>query len=445
MTRSTSPLLRRLCLVAGAAVVAHSFTALAGSGSATPSASLTSAPFYQLLLRNGTWVEGRLAGIDGDRVQISTAEGGTRAISRDELVAGLAGGPQRRSTVFMTQLAAGTLVFNDGQLLPGTYRADGAAARWEHRWIGAIPIQADLVSELRFVASRRAPTRQDGDTVLFMNGDISQGFVDALGDTVAFTPLAQPAPAKNARREDANAHERTADAAADQRRIQPDRIAAISFAAASASPVKGSMVWTDDGTIVRIASIGFQPSPEPAWRLTLADPALIAGTGSASVREGLVRPVAILFNRDILSPLASCDPPKSLPPQLSYRYESAPEIRMEPSDQSLLGLGSIELSGPVTATFQLPDRMRAGPAGCVFTADVALVEPVPIDSRTVIRIRLGAVDSGQVVLDATKPRASVRLEVATARDSSLVIEIDDGGDGIPGDRVLIERGCFIGQ
>jgi hypothetical protein len=165
---------RRTASLALAALLGSTVSVPAGAASQASDAP--GGVRLQMLLRDGRWIDGQVDRIGIDRFSLTRASTATDPaageIKSDEVVACLVGPDAYRSMAFLTQMSAGTLVFGDGQLLPGTLRPDLRQPRWEHRWIGAVPIKTDLISELRLVATRRAPARPDSDSVLLQNGDV---------------------------------------------------------------------------------------------------------------------------------------------------------------------------------------------------------------------------------------------------------------------------------
>ena len=154
---------------------------------------------------------------------------------------------------------------------------------------------------------------------------------------------------------------------------------------------------------------------------------------------------SILFDRSSLTPLAACGQPEHRPAESSYRYEARPQVRIDAPDQSLLGLGAVEFDGPVHARFTLPATVL-DPGGTVaFSAELALLEPVPSDARATVTVRFSGSTGETVTLDATNRRAAVRVVHPLAKDSALEILVEDGGNGIAGDRIAVRRGCFVRQ
>ena len=93
------------------------------SPAAAQSGDLPDTARVQLLLRDGQWIEGRIDTLDAASCTVFRADAGVQAkaseIALGTVVACLVNPEQRRSMEFLTQLAGGTLVFSDGQFLPG--------------------------------------------------------------------------------------------------------------------------------------------------------------------------------------------------------------------------------------------------------------------------------------------------------------------------------------
>lgn len=440
----TRPLLSAPVALAAALCLAP----LGQSHATSPSAAPPDAAGVQLLLRDGTWIDGRIDTMDAAKCVLTRSDAGVQAkpvdIERATIVACLVGSDQGRSMEFLTQLGSGTLVFSDGQFLPGTLRTDTRPPQWEHRWVGAVTIKTDVLSEMRLVATRRAPARTDADTVLFLNGDVATGFIESIGDEILLEPTGtEPTPTEQPAQPEGAGDAAKPAAAPPTRRIQADRVAAITFAALGQPPATDPLVWTADGSIVRAKDIAFEV--DSGWGFLLADPDLGTREKSKPIKIAVTRPSAILFDRSALTPLAACGAPECRPTDSSYRYETRPQVRIDAPDQSLLGLGSIEFDGPVEARFALPAPLVTVGGTVAFSAEIALVEPVPLDARTTVTVRFNGSTGETLVLDATNRRATVRVLHALSKDSALEIVINDGGNGIAGDRVVVRRGCFIRQ
>lgn len=411
----------------------------------------------QLLLRDGAWRSGRLAALDGDDFVLSGLAGNER-IAREQVVACMVGSTLPRDMAFLTQLTAGTLVLDDGQLLPGELRLDGDRASWQHRWIGSIPIDLDRVSEIRLRAEARAAARDDADTILLLNGDTLVGFVDSLGTEVlleALEPSTRQKPDEREPSKDAAAAEPSTQVespeqsggASSARRIPVERLAAIAFAQLRESTGSGIAMWLADGTHVRADAVEFDK--ERGWIFGLADPLLDAAAKPDGSRPIASSPIALLFDPSAMHPLAACRMSPPEPPSEGYRYAIDESTRIEESRQSLLGLGEIALDGGMRVRFAVPDALVAARAPFVFTAEVSLAEPAPPDAAVEVFATIGEGVEARVRLDHANRRRILTLDVAAPSPDSgleraqLVIGTSDAGNGPAGDRIVLRRAMFL--
>jgi len=411
----------------------------------------------QLLLRDGSWRSGRLAALDGDAFVFSGLAGDER-IARGLVVACMVGTTLPRDMAFLTQLTAGTLVLDDGQLLPGEFRFDGERASWQHRWIGSIPVDLDRVSELRFRAEARAAARADADTILLLNGDTLVGFVDSLGTEVLLEPLEpssrpkpdEPEPSKDAAAVEASTKVESPEQsgeAAGARRIPVERIAAIAFAQVREGTGSGIAMWLADGTHVRADAVEFDK--DRGWIFGLADPLLEAAAKPDGSRPIASSPIALVFDPSAMHPLAACRMSLPEPPSEGYRYAIDESTRIEESSQSLLGLGEIALDGGMRVRFAVPDALVTARAPFVFTAEVSLAEPAPPDAAIEVFATIGEGVEVRVRLDHATRRRTLTLDVAGPPSTSgleraqLVIGTSDGGNGPAGDRIVLRRAMFL--
>jgi hypothetical protein len=411
----------------------------------------------QLLLRDGSWRAGRLAALDADAFILSGVTGSER-IARDQVVACLVGSTLPRDMAFLTQLTSGTLVLDDGQLLPGEFRFDGERASWQHRWIGSIPIDLDRLSEIRFRAEARAVARADADTVLLLNGDAIAGFVDSLGSELLLealdpSPRRKPderEPAKDATESEASPQTGSRDQpgdTSDLRRIPTERVAAIAFAQVREPVASGIFMWLADGTHVRADGLEF--NGDRGWIFGLADPLLVAASQPDGTRPIASSPIALVFDPHAMHPLAACDMRVPAPPSDGFRYALEESTRIEDSGQSLLGLGEIALDGCMRVRFAIPDALVAARASFVFTAEVSLAEPAPADAAIEVVATIGDGAGARVRLDHATRRSVLTLRSTSTPSGSalerpeLVVDISDGGNGAAGDRVVLRRAMFL--
>jgi hypothetical protein len=400
-----------------------------------------------LLLRDGRWISTRLERFTNDSVEFSTAVAAadTRVgapPARSDIIACIVGGFPRSMT-FMTAVGASSIVFSDGQLLPGVIQCESKRCTLEHKWLGRIPLEIERLSEIRVDATRRAPARIDSDMLLLSNGDTIGGFVLSLGEEIPLETAEQSGegPSADQAEQSKDPSSATDGAGPATRTLRMERIAAIAFAAGTETTSADPMAWTADGTILRVADVALHPVS--GWQFTPTMQDAGASAPRSAVTESMMQPKALLFDGAAVIPLAACGVPRTLPTGSSYRFEQSPEIRVDPPEQALLGLGEIALAGPTRLQFGLPDRLIAVSTPSVFTCEVALREPAPADARLAVEIRYGGASTGSVVLDASRRRAAVRLEWTAKRGDVLEISVADGGNGVAGDRLVVERACFV--
>ena len=143
-------------------------------------------------------------------------------------------------------------------------------------------------------------------------------------------------------------------------------------------------------------------------------------------------------------PLAKLGAPKLSVPEGLFHYGASNASRIGVASRALLGLAEVELAGPIVARFDIPDTARPTGDELVFSTDLALAEPAPTDARVEVQIAFGKTTSERIVLDATHRRVPVAIRANAVDAKSLVITLTDGGNGIVGDRVELERACIIG-
>lgn len=392
----------------------------------------------RVLSVGGEWIDGLLSSADADRWAISGANGGAdRTLACADIAAFILqrpGAGRAWDQDDATPINLGLLETVGGQRLPGSFRATGTTNFWDHRWIGAIPIAVDDIATLRLAGSRVPERRAEADTILFLNGDTASGFVASLGLDLVLEPA-------------------TDSEGAAPRRIPLDRIGAIALAQGDAVRTPGVRLWVADGSVVDGKELRFDASA--GWGFQLADPMLAAIRPTRTDDNSAANPIAGLLGSAELTPLGALPRPTLAVPDAHFHFGVDSAWSVRPSDRALLGLSRVELAGPVVARYELPDAAPRAQR-IVFTADIVLAEPAPADARVEVEVRLGRDASKRLVLDAANRRASVRLEAARlgsaaatttaggapARDE-LVINITDGGNGIVGDAIVLERACLL--
>ena len=192
--------------------------------SASVTVDQTASMVVSLLLNDGNWITGTLQSIRADSWSI-VVRSARSASEQDLAVADIVAFVVRRqplrpaigsetefrqpnegSLLRVAPLSLGVIETVDGQRIPGTFRVVNGVAVWDHRWIGAIPIDLEQVSNLRMIADRIAPQTADSDAVLLVNGDVVRGFVDELVEDLKLSVL-QPTTAQESVRSGTKATE----------------------------------------------------------------------------------------------------------------------------------------------------------------------------------------------------------------------------------------------
>ncbi len=391
------------------------------------------------LLETGEWLTGDLVGIDAGRWRV-----GDREVAERTIIAFTASqADNARSGTLDGRIPAGVGVLElwQGQQLPGTVKVQQSGTVWEHRWIGSVPLVIDRVSSLRLRGRKLPDRRTDSDAILLANGDVATGFVESLGTDLVYEPSEAP----------------TGENLESARRITLDRVAAVVFAAVAsdvdpAARADSMQLTTADGSRVLGRNLRFtseQPdetksaSATGGWSFELADPELASVRKSDTSDNAAANVVAGVLQASRLRSFAVLGEPTLSVPDGSFHYGFERAYAALEGDARLPQLSRLRLAGPVVADFPLA-RSPGDPNGpVVFTAEISLEQPMPADARVELTIRFGSTDSEPIVLDARNPRRRIAVTDPSGAASSLTIRLDDGGNGIAGDTVLLERACLI--
>lgn len=400
-------------------------------------------PRVELLGSDGHWTSGVLESLDAQGWRIRAGAGDSNVsnvvvVPAASVAACLVLPPagERAATAGprlpdapLVPLSLGVLETRDGQRLPGSLRVERGATTWDHRWIGAIPLDLERLAWLRLLGEVAPPVRPDADVVRLANGDLVTGFVDSIGADVVVEPL----------------DEKPVDAAgAAPRRIPLERVAAIGFAAVGAPPAVGTVAWTVDGSIVGTRALAFDA--ERGWGFTLVDPWLASVRAARTSDNSAADPVAIVTEPSRFLPLAACRVASVERIEGEFRASLGSAVHAGDRFSGLLGLASLAIEGGVVARFAPPDgvALRASLGGeIVFTADLVLAESTPADAAVDVEVALGADPPQRVRLDRDRRRAACVLRAPAVAGTEIAIRVGDAGNGPVGDRILVERGVLL--
>ena len=358
---------------------------------------------------------GRLHALDGARVSLVGGDGIIESMPAAEVVAVVmpparrGDGPGRaaidawRDVSLMDEVPQGVLRLVDGQSIPGVLSSEPVEpdrVRWAGRVGGLRSLPLERVASLQLRPVAMPVSDGTSDVLLLTNGDRVEGFLASVGPAVTIEAGGKPVT------------------------IESSRVAAASLAN-PAKPASGTWVWLASGAVCRVTAMTL--AQDGRGELTLE-----AGGGKpVSVEAGEVR--AAVFDASSLRTLA----------QAKHRVTSSDEDRSwvppplvgDPS-LALLGAADIELPGPMTVTWSLPDAVR-----------IAGVVELPESSRLWgdCDVAIEAIASGRVLplwrhrLNEATPEASFNLELPGGSDLEWRVRLEAGENGPIMDRVVLRR------
>lgn len=373
-----------------------------------------------------------------------TTEGKLLRLPTDKVLAILPAHPDelaalRRPVVsrspFASSLAAapedGLLLLTDGQTLSGapvrdfkTLDALQEAMPWQSRSLDRVVIPLERINVVVMRGSNIDwPVGTNNDVVILKNNDIAQGYVDTKyepGDT-DLSVLVEGEGGK-------------------VRRIPQRRISSI-FLSNPAHPANGAWVWFNDGSTLRTTGVQFGLDMQGALNTTFTTPVMLGATSAATSDE----PKAVEFevggilaytpHRESLEPLVKV--PNTVQATDSSRRWTAPPVLGDPVT-SPLGAADIELPGPMSVTWTMPER----------AVRIAGVLELPESSRVWgdCNVTLTAQDGSKLFttrLNGAAPIATFNVVLPTSKKSAITVRVDAGENGPIEDRVVIRRALIL--
>ncbi len=290
----------------------------------------------------------------------------------------------------------GMLELRTGERIPGLVGGEPPSSPDRLRWI-ATPLGdrevslEDVARIVPIVERDPGPVELgEGDRVVLTNGDRLDGFVDSVATRVTVF--------------------RETERGEEPIDVPIERVAAIRLVAGSAPPGE-RRVWLSDGTVVDVETMRAAPTGE------------LFVDGERVGRDLLPLSIddvaAVLFDTRGLRPLASTELERVAPlvddPAGGLRYRVEPPRPLHPN--AAAGLGTLELTGPMTATWVMPEGARRFSATAVLPAvartwgDLELVVLDGREERLRTRIDgLNPVAEIDVPLSAAERRLTLRLE-----------------------------------
>jgi len=233
------------------------------------------------------------------------------------------------------------------------------------------------------------------DRVLLLNGDRVDGFVASIGEAIVVEGEAGAA------------------------EIPLERAAGFLLANPPAPPA-GVLAWLHDGSIIACSSAEIAVTGQVA--LDLGD-----GSEGTARHVGTIDLLALLFEPALVSGLSGIEPAAvSYPPE---RLWGSPPIAEPPG---LLGVGAIDMVGPVHVVWELPRPASR------FAASATLPPAMWAwgDCEIVVRTGEGA-ELLRERLNADRPAVEVNVPLGAAR--RIIVEVASGRGGPVQDRVVLQR------
>lgn len=401
----------------------------------------------EVVRMDGSWITGRLQRIDDDAFTVLATAGASGEIELPRASLAMAAFRDRSdrlrrmprpSSVPRMSDVTGVLELVDGQSLPGTQRVDAGKLVWDHRWLGAMPIEIDRTARLRFTGIRPIDRSDSLDRVLLINGDRLEGFIESIGEDVVLGP-AVPTGKQGKQSEDP-----VKEPSQDPRTIALDRIACIAFAdmpTEASGHGDGVEIRATDGTVIIASNVRFDPSI--GWRYRPADPGMPPIREEIAFAGGLADPISICFATTRIRDLASIAPARLGVPDGEYRYDVSNAMRRDSSDTDAMGLGSFSIDSPVVVEWAVPRELHGNGARLVATVAVASESELRDSGAVEIELGAGASARASARLGAGTTHATLRIEFDPADSNTLTLTVRDGGDGPVGDRIRCSRGLLI--
>ena len=364
-----------------------------------------------VLLRDGGVLEVSVLGFD-DRVLRYEDLGPIRelpVVAVLAIVQGREGMLSRSARSPILRRNRGLLHLRDGQRIPGVLAGRPAeaadAVAWVQTPVGEMQIPLDDI-RLIVPSVERDPGPVDlaeGDRVVLANGDRLEGFVDTITDRVAVITGEGP----------------------EERRVEVpiDRVVAVRLVSSDAEP--GLVrAWFGDGLVVDAESVA---AGEPA-----ADAADIGveldgrRVGGDLVPVGLGDLTAVVLDTRRIRGLAQLELARV--EAVGPRHHIEPPLVLEP--MAAAGLGTVELRGPMSATWIVPDGATR------FVAAVSMPEVARAWGDLDLVVLDGREERLRVTVNGPHPELAIDVPLSAA-DRRLTIRLEAGRHGPVMDRVRL--------
>jgi len=358
-----------------------------------------------LLIRNDQPIEDiNLVQINEQTLVVGDSSGGWHVVNLDNCVGLLDPDVRIRSRGMR-----GLLVLSSGQRFPGK-ALSGAASNndvfvWNHPRFGRIEVPLDRVRTVLLTADAKPSTSGSADLIVLRNGDVVEGFVSTLGDPVTIEDISN-------------------DAHGVSTEISLDSVASVNIVTPNRKPI-GQRIWLSDGTVLDVKNILLGDD----GIVRLIHPDMIGG----EYQLPLSSIAAIMFDSSTMTPFASLSAMQVRGPSTRYVVKQPKVLDVT----SPLGLARVELHGPLSVSYSLPDS-ESGQLQFVAQAQLpptagqwADFELVLLDDdHEVFRTRL----------NYSQPSASINVKLS---GSVLSIQITEGNYGPIQDKVVLHRAMLL--
>lgn len=253
-----------------------------------------------------------------------------------ETTAPMIAGPDAHRSV-AERAGAGVCELSDGQRFVGRLMsAEGAAAEainWESPALGRITIPLEHLSRVRMPGfgepvALDADAAAKTDTLVLANGDVVLGYLEGVGTAVVFKTDA------------------------GESRVDPARVREIRLSNRAARAA-GARVWLGDGSVVVVERLGVLAPPKTQ---PLLEVFLDAGDGTTARRGTTLEQFrAFAPASEAVVPLSGLEIARQAP--AAGRFAGG-AVRPIPEGDPLLGALDLELPGPMTVEWALPEGAR---------------------------------------------------------------------------------------
>lgn len=369
------------------------------------SASLTMASSLFILVKTDNQPEPvQLMSMDRDNVEILVPGEGHEDIPRDECLALLRPEPLE-SPEFMSWIR-----LRDGQVFIGNPARSSSSTtiHWNHPWIGTLEIPLDQVDKVRLEAPPPVGPDEGYDRVVLGNGDTLRGFITGVGEDVEM--------------------ELERSTGTETTRIPWNRIASLDFFGDPLSS-PGPRAWFMDGTVASFEELNLGRDS----RFTFSRHPLVIESETREPPPQSAREVhSIVIGGDMFHPLMADSPGN---PQVDSPVTRPFTPNPRATDPTAVrGLSPIELSGPITCSWSIPDGASR------FRTRVLLPSSMQAWGNLGIELYVDGELLEQAHLSASHPMVPVDIP---ASGSLMVIKLTEGANGPVQDTVLLEYPMFL--